>query len=207
MSREQYPTGGDVEAFLAQAGLTSGGLDVNGAAQAGREAFESATDRRFLAVAGMREFDPPVAASGVLELGTDLLSVTSVTYGGVTWTAGTEYRLLPANAAAEGRPYRCLALNRRWAAPLPFSLQGAIQITGSWGYGARIPEEVWEAMRATAALTLLPAISRGLTGGLVSWSDADVHEQYGEDPLSTLTSVWGTIRDSAVTRYRRVAVG
>lgn len=207
MARDLYPTGGDVGQFLTDSKLKHAGLDLGSAALLGREVVERETDRVFLAVSATREFDPPVGNNGVLDLGVDLVSLSSLTYGGTAWTAGTDYRLQPVNATVEGKPFSMIRFNRRWQSPLPFSQQGSLVITGLWGYSAKIPEDVWQAMRAAAAVTLLPAISFGLTRGLVSWSDEDTTENYGKDPLGNLAATWGAIRSGAIARYKRVAVG
>lgn len=201
MARENYPTGNDVAALLSDAGLTYSGLDANSAALAGRERVESETGRVFLAVAGTRVFDPPTGWNGVLDLGADLLSLTSISYDGTAFAAGTDYRLVGS------APHSLIRFARRWSAPLPFSLMDSVSIVGVWGYGTSLPEEVWQAMRAAAVLSLLPAIERGLTGGLIEWADEDTREKYGDDPLGTLAAGWQSSVDGVLSRYRRVAVG
>lgn len=53
------------------------------------------------------------------------------------WTVGTEVFLEPANAAADGYPYRGLSVVRRWAS-FPVH-ERAVRVTGSFGWAATPP--------------------------------------------------------------------
>lgn len=208
MPRSAYPTADDLLGFLEGAGLTvSDTLQdyLETAAEAGRQAIEHATGRVFLAVTETRSFDPPVSRNGVLDLQADLLSLSGVSYNGSAFTAGTDYRLLPGNRAA-GQPYSALSFLRRWASPLPFSLQGSLSLTGVWGYSEQIPDDVWLAMCAAGAAQLVPQISLGLRKGLIRWSEKDRSEQYGT-ANSELGDRWQAMQNGVIARYKRVAVG
>jgi hypothetical protein len=56
-----------------------------------------------------------------------------------------------------------------------------IKITGTWGYAATIPQDVWKAVAAKAAGELATLNAMTAQGRLVSWTDLDVSENYGTE--------------------------
>lgn len=201
-----YPTAADLQAFLEAAGLTTTGLDLATAVQAGRQRFERETGRRMLAVTQTRTFDPPTNPTGTLNLRADLVLASSVSVAGVA-LAATEYQFLPHNAVTDGQPFTMIRFQRRWYGPLEWSQLGTVSITGSWGFAAAIPDDAWTAMLQAAALDRLPQIGTALSEGLISWKEADVEERYGDNPLSGLSAEWKSGYAAAATRYRKVQVG
>ena len=93
-----------------------------------------------------------------------------------------------------------------------------ITVVGSWGYGATIPDDAWLAMLAAAGVYLHPYIAQLESGGLEMWSEADVTERYGPNPLGSLLTNWSMTlygppgpggvqgRQGVVGLYRRVAI-
>jgi hypothetical protein len=220
-AKTQYPNGEDLETFLTAAGFSStrlATLDLESGAAAGVATFEQATGRRMLAISETREFDLPEHPRAILDLRADLASLTTVAVSGTGQTLGTDVRLLPVNAADRGRPYRMLQFARRFypVATYPQPSWGAVAVTGLWGYGTTIPEDAWLAMLALGALQLHPLLAQAELGGLESWTEGDVTERYGSDPLGSLRVNWTTIaygaeklmgRGGIVGLYRDVAWG
>jgi len=212
--KNAYPVSADLSAFLSAAfstrtGLTIGSFDLATAVVAGIDRFETETGRVMLATGtSARSFDPPTGGRQVLDLGEDLAAITSVVAQGVTQVALSDYRALPQNAPARGRPYNRLQLTQRYYAPLYPGLWNSVVVTGNWGFSATgIAEDAWLAMVAAGALWLLPEIVTQTTGGMTSWTEASVTEQYGPKPFDALREQWDGLFERARDRYRRVEVG
>lgn len=62
----------------------------------------------------------------------------------VTWAA-TDYILEPWNAAALGKPYQSIAVNPSQGRYYFPALPKSIEIVGTWGYSATVPEPITEA--------------------------------------------------------------
>jgi len=218
MGKAAYPTPAELETSLLAAGLSQeliDLLDLTTAALAGRQTFEGLTGRRMLATTQTREYDPcRVSPRGVLDLRADLVTATSVTYGTQAFTVGTDVRMAPLNAADDGRPYGWLEFGawRFYRFSYGYPLPTLITVVGSWGYGATIPENAWMAMLYEAALSLFPQITMFIAGGMVGWSEADMSEQYGQDPFGfyrrNLQMVLGSVDVPGVVNiYRRPVMG
>ncbi len=221
MARSQYPTGDDLQAFLLSAGfsatfLSALNLDYQRFADVGRDDFESKVGRRMLATSETRTFPPPLSPRGILDLADDLASASTVTYNAVTLTTGTQYLLLPQNAAGRGRPYAQMQFLLRWITPLSFAMLSGVAITGLWGYGATIPEDAWQGMLESAALRLWPLLAQARTRGMQMWREADMAESYGPTPLQHLRDGWLLslygdeklkMLPGTINQYRRVTVG
>lgn len=212
--KSTYPSAADLSAFLdgafhTQAQLDLSSFDLATAAQAGTLRFERETGRVMLATASSaRTFDPPVGGQSMLNLGEELAEVVTVTAQGTTQVALTDYRLLPQNAGARGRPYNLLQLNQRFYPPIYPALWNSVVVTGYWGYSRTgIGEDAWMAMLAAGALWLLPEIVTQVAGGAISVSEADMTESYGAKPFDFLREQWDMLFDRALARWRRVTVG
>ncbi len=111
--------------------------------------------RRFYAVSETRYYD---ARSSSFVLVDDLLSVSELktddagdrTYG-TTW-AVTDYDLLPANAAMDGRSYWQIAAAPNGDYAFPTGVAKGVKVTGSFGYAATTPAAVEEACLFQVAL-------------------------------------------------------
>lgn len=205
-----YPTADDLQTYLEGHGMTlSAALEaqLERAISGARQDLENATGRVFLAVEGTRTFDPPVNASGVLDLGEDLVSLTSLSLSGSALTEGSDFRLERLNGAARGLPYGMVCFNQRWCRPLAASLWNAVEIGGLWGYSETVPADVWEAILARGASRLFTHIAHGNTGGLLAWKEKDRGEEYGVETWKRLKDGWQDVYTAAVSQYKRVATG
>lgn len=189
MSRSAYPTASDVITGLQAAGILTTDFPylsslAAGAAEAGKDLIERACNRRFLAGSSeARYFDPPNNGR-TLFLDFEATTVTSVTLGGSTLTLNTNYWLLPYNYSAQGVPINRIDFATIFVAPLLAGNRRSIVVTGTWGYGATIPETVWQAMIYQAQLQLLPAIREIQNTGAEDWREADVAEKFGTQSSS-----------------------
>lgn len=224
MPQAAYPTAADLEAFLIAAGFSTdfvAALDTTTFAAAGASQFEREADRRMLAVTQTREFDPySVSPNGFLDLRQDLAALTSVSWNTQSYVVGTDVRPFPLNAADDGRPYSGLTFGL-WRRFYPTSyplLPPLITVGGDWGYGTTIPDDAWIAMMAFAGLLLFPQIVQRATGGMEAWTEADMSERYGINPLQGLRMGWqavtmataGGLDDKGVRhlgKYTRYPVG
>lgn len=217
MARTAYPTAGDLQVLLTASGvlldLSAGGLiylDLEGAVTAARQQFEELTGRTFLAYSQARRYDSPVNLRGILDLRADLLSLESVTAGGTALVSGRDFVLGPANADLNGRPWSWIEFIQLFRSGLSPQIRQDIRVTGSWGYSAQVPEDVWQAILAGAAARVAPQIALGISRGLLLWREGDVMEEYGRTPGTTPlvaeAGMWVTQFGAAAARYRRVAV-
>lgn len=193
--RTQYPTGENLESFLLAAGFSETlveTLDLELYALAGWQAWERQANRKMLATTSTRRFDPRrVTPMGFLDVRADLVSVSAASFGGTTFTEDSDFYLVPTDAALKGRPFYGLTFGywrRFWSTGYPLST--LLSISGSWGYGTTIPEDAFVGMMAMAALEMAPQIALARTGGLESWTEADMTERYGAKPVETLSMGW-----------------
>lgn len=217
MAAIAYPGGGELKTRLGAHGFTvSTALEglLETAAAAGRQDVERACDQTFAAdsAATLRRFDPPTfyETGGVLlRLGRGLAAAPSaVTYtprgsSATTWVEGTDYELLPFNALADGEPYRELLIINgiRWSDPLPAVLRGAIRITGRWGWPA-LPSNIYEAMISRGLSRHWSDLVMAETGGLLSWKEGDVSEDYGVERWTSLRDAWDRDYQEVQRLYR-----
>lgn len=212
MPYDQLPTEGDLGTFLDGLKLD---LDLDllsplypGAVRAAAGEFQERTSRVLLAgAAATRTFDPPVNPNGFLSFGADLASLVSVTVGGTVYTLGSDFRLWRPDGASDDGPWWGLKFRRRWFRPLSFDEEQSVAVRGAWGYGATIPDSVFEALLEKAAATLWPHIKQQVTGGLSSYTRAGVSEAFGIETWSSLLDKWEGQTSSfekAVNRYLRV---
>lgn len=209
-----YPTAADVQVELVARGLRAltpiGAdlmLDLDTAAQVGRREFERATGRQFLAVTRTLVRDYPQGTKR-LPLNADIASSVGLTVSvsGTAKVLNTDYYLKPDNADAYGEPWTAIEF-AAFSYYLPVLPARAISITGSIGYGTTIPVEAWRAMRDVACMECLPGIQALLTGGLVSWTEAGISENYGKQPFDGAITLWTNRIEKAETRLRRVTAG
>lgn len=211
-----YPTGGDLQLYLESLALTVPAalkLRLQSLQYAAVQEFEKQCDRIFLAptATAVRYFDPPTnvphGSSNYLRV-PDLYSITSIVYTPTGGTATTlvvndDYMGYPHNAVALGRAFTAVEIfGWRWMSPLAPSYRRSIAITGRWGYGTTLPPDVREAMLALGALKAWNAATFGVTGGLGSWSEGDVKEDYGKG-WDSASDAWKAQVAQAVANYRR----
>jgi hypothetical protein len=218
---DHYPTGDDLQGFLIGSSMAlPPDQDLDGAAQAGVEYFESMTDRLpMLAASGTRLFDlPQVTPGGILDFGADLVSLTKVTIQGTEILPG-QYYLRPNDAPNRRRPYARLQLMMPYgfyanAAFPPLQYFQAISIEGLWGYGTLIPADAWRAMLRAAALDLVfggidPGDGSGpLPPFLHAWTAISRSSAtYDNTYFWKQKDEWWKVLDATVGRYQRIAVG
>lgn len=219
MAKTSYPTATNVEDFLEAGGVTTTAAQqafFAAAALAGRQIVEMRCGRQFLGSGSnaTRYFDAPTARSGRLRID-DLATLNTVTYQpagqavATTWTLNTDFWLEPDNYAVREVPITSLVLRSRWVSPLLATYRRSVIISGQWGYGTAalgFPDAVWFAMIAAGLLTQWEIFAQALTGGLLSWQEADVHEDYGVEPMKRLRSSWEDRVDQAVRLYHRAEI-
>jgi hypothetical protein len=229
MPKLAYPDSHDCERVLRSLGLFDADaldaaildLDLETAASAASRQWEEETGWiPFLADAAAvtRFFDPqgpnrqPQVVGGryVMELGTGLVTLTSVTNGigptsvGTLQTLDTDFWLSPYNADELGRPWTALEwLVQQWGA------RRSIKIIGRFGYSTTVPDDAWLAIAHRAASIALPEIATRIVGGVRKFSEAGVTEEYGDDFLTGQKGVggaWSLEWKAAVGRYRRIVL-
>lgn len=231
-----YPTGDDLRAYVASLGVIDpdeltdelDAMDPDAKVAAAREEFErrtgwtpsieDATDQT-------RYFDPPGpdglahswgawrAGGQELDLAADgpgLLSLTELRVGVSTQSDGDalveneDFFLKPYNAALNGRPFESvLFASVRGGAPR------SIRIAGRWGFGARVPEDVWQAVLHQAAFLCYPEIALAISRGLYSSKDQDHEVRYGSargPAVSEESRDWRDRFEATVSRYMRVVL-
>lgn len=106
-------------------------------------------------------YDPPEHGYTTLWLLQPWKTITTVvtgystTYAGTTQTLNTDYRVLPLNASATGKPIIAIEF-----ATYPSGGWGSIRITGIPGV-SEIPEDVWLAVRDEAMRTSIIEVMQG----------------------------------------------
>lgn len=214
MPRSSYPSGLDIKDRLESAGFTiPDKMDLEQAAADGIAEFERVARRVMLAGdSETRYFDPPGNREGIVSID-DVIGTPSVVWqpqgsSPTTWTAGTDYRLEDVNAAAKGRPYTILRLYRcgGYGDPVPLSYRGAVAVTGTFGYGATIPDDAWRAMALLGGLAVGQELFQGESGGSQSWSASAVgySESFNPQVFMSLTNGWQGQADKIVSRYKKV---
>lgn len=81
-----------------------------------------------------------------------------------TWTVATDYWLGPRNAPLRGKPYRTINRNLavgRFGFP---AWEDSIQVTGSFGYSATVPDEIRELTLAVAELYARDVMEMSIPG-------------------------------------------
>jgi hypothetical protein len=229
----RYPEAQDLTDFLADAALTASAWRLNAAVLAGIDSFEQQCQRHFLAGRFIdnrlqnpyaRTYDPPASPSlasdswgAVLDLGSfgDMQRIDTVMYtAGSTppqeYEQGTQYRPLPVNALAREKPVTSLEFLRLWWRPTPQMLWGALEITGLWGYGTRIPPAAWMAMLSAGALSLFSSQFRGagVPVGIKSWTGpGGISQTYDATMLTARLKEWGDAVTAAAQQFGRWGFG
>lgn len=81
----------------------------------------------------------------------DLVSLTSIVVDDTAWLT-SEVQLYPFNAAADGRPYWRVDVDRKASKSFPVGLQASVVITGDWGWPDTSPH--LEPVKAATLLTI-----------------------------------------------------
>jgi hypothetical protein len=183
------------------------GTDLAGNVLRAAQDFERDAGRKMIAVSDTRTFDPPSNRYGRLFTG-DMTAVTTITFATQTLVVTTDYLAQPAQNPARGLPYFWIDFFRRWGGPTPWAQREGLSITGLFGYAAQIPYDVWQAVLAKATVQMLPALMMQRSRGFKAWSEADVHQDYGEKaPALLWGGQWDLLYQTAVARYKNAGLG
>ena len=213
--RLAYPTGAEISAELTAHGITVSANQANlldGKALAGRLEFERDCHRVFLGKGSTeeRKFDPPTVDSGRLYI-EDLASVSTVKFkplnsATITYDIDDDFFTLPENYSELGVPITAIEFSRRWVAPTRRYLRRSILITGEWGYATAangFPELAWQAMLAAGLGNAWAMVTHNETGGLLSWKEGEITEDFGVFPWSRLLDAWRKTYTNGLKLYRR----
>jgi hypothetical protein len=130
-----------------------------------------------------RIFDPP--DSRLLTFGGGLISVTTFTVDSVAQVSGTDYWLWPTDAPIHGKPYYGVQF-----ASVCTGLPATVSINGRWGYKLScetplVPQDVFDAVCAWAAVACLPTILRlGGQSAVTEEKQGDVSTRYADPTVS-----------------------
>lgn len=205
-----YPTSADLIRFLYGAGLVddpttptgraaASVIDYAGAVGAARSEFERRTGRTYRAAAATRTYDTPTDSAGMLDLESDWATITAITRDGDTLDEGDDYRLRP----LEGPPYRFVEFVATIMDPLPWSSRAALVVTGTRGSAATVPDDVFAAVLARAALRLAPLFHGQLTQGAQSIKQDDASITYaGDVALGAVGGQWAADWAQCVEDYQ-----
>lgn len=209
-----WPTTTELTARLSQMGVTLPAAFDSSSQQSAIDAITtivtSVTKRTFVAFAGVKYFDG--TGTGEIEID-EYISFTDVQLVGYLSAPA----LSMANVygpAEEQKPNTRLmifqgslpALGRIWLDSFPRGRRN-IKVTGTWGYGATIPVDLWEAVLDAAADRLARRKTYSTAGLLGSIRDDDVTLQYGGtagmgEAAITALSPYGELM-AALKKYKR----
>ncbi len=77
-----------------------------------------------------------------------------------------------------------------------------VKVTGTFGYGATVPVDVWNAVLQKAAASIAASNSLSAQGKLSKWVDGDVSEDYGAQMPGEVAGWLNDFKETA-RRYRR----
>lgn len=225
-----YPTSANVLELLPStiaAGVPS--FESDAAIDSAISEFENQTGwRPFLSndVAEERILPAPDYRTGrsILKLPQGAIEVTEVEVDlnesgvGTVLTVEREYHLEPTGADDDNRPFTRIVFGRFgpdfqgtyiisdaiYARQSAFA--GKCKVTAKWGFCLEIPAEVYLAIARKAAGDILAGARTRLSGGMVSWEEGDVKENYGSGSSSIDTTIneWNTKFQNIVAKYARL---
>ena len=190
--------------------------------------FENATGWRPFMSTGVDEariLSAPDYRTGrsVLKLTQGAVSVTEVEVDlndsgvGTVLVAETEYNLEPTGADDDNKPFTrivfgrfgpdfsgtSLIVNANYARTSAFA--GKVRVTAKWGYCLVPPADAYLAVLHKAASMLLAGSRARLTGGINSWTEADIKEDWGgsNNPVDSTMSAWDREFATVVAKYQR----
>lgn len=220
MSRTTYPQDSDIQSFVTNAGLVvPSGFTFTGYGAAASAEWEERTGwQPFLqdASATARIYNPPgdrptnrdwqnnqYGGARILNLYAGIANaaaLTSVVCSGVTKVNGVDFFMAPINAPNIGRPYTRIEF------VYPFwGLQNCITVTAQWGWGAILPEDVWQAVLRIGARIA----AEDMLEGTVSTPDTIKvgDEMIKQDQYDTLSQTWAKAVSRTIKRYMFTGVG
>ncbi len=199
-------------------------INVNDLIAMALSEFEEATGYwPFIAGSESTERDFAHPDSNILDLGSGLVSLDSLTINGQAYTLNQQFTLKPQNAASNGKPYTYIDFGRHhYGGGYPGLYDGGysawggsnsqpIAVTGVWGFclPSAVPAQVIQALIRKAAAIIGPEASLAISGGLALKKVDNVETRYsaGSDsgPLSAQIAMWNAVFDRTAMQYRRVS--
>ena len=114
----------------------------------------------------------------------------------------SDFLLMPLDAPKRGRPYEWIEFSKQ-------SISGAdfIEIDGRWGYSESFPDDVWHCILKLAAISVVIMDGHAFSGGVKSWSEEGVKEEYSDAPFGSLIKLWKDEVDQTMGHYLRFKIG
>lgn len=157
--------------------------------------INSQTGTQFEATTETRYFDTP--EGDTLWLDKDLLTITALTNGDGTSITSASYKLLPLNAspkyAIKLLPSSCLS----WQLATAGDKEGAITVTGTWGFSATPPADIVQCALSIASNVYQRRTGQPANDGPVTITAAGVVIQ----PRDV-----GPVEASIIANYRKVGL-
>lgn len=182
-TRTEYPEESDVRAWLLSADLTIPQIDLmapmfRGACETSRTSFERGTGRRFKAETKTLLMAGPMNGRVLYALPEDLVSLSGagIVLDGTTLVEDQDFDLVQDGVTSPH--YSRVLFRGSWAYIPTRASHLGLSITGSWGYAATIPGDVWDAILSGAVLELIQQMRRVLVGDLVQTRQGSSEEVY-----------------------------
>lgn len=163
--KSAWPTSEEVLAILGTTGLNFQALTpalVDNAVAAAVTHLESKSGYRPFLSDGLQTTRDFILTDNILTLDGGLLEPTSLIVGTIEYSMvndlGLYFHLRPDNAPARNLPFTYIVFVGYW---FTAGLYGPmdVQVTGAWGFGKTIPDEVWNAVLMSAAARLLSLLA------------------------------------------------
>ncbi len=210
-----WATSFDIYRMLTAAGIAENGLnqfqqaiDFNTALATAQKHIERETMfEPFLATASSSlTFDPWEVKYNserlLLQLPGGLASNHPVTIvaNSQTLTQDSDYWMMSQRAIAAGKPFYAIEFLHPPSGP-----RKSLVITGYWGYSDVLPDYIFRAHVQLTCVQIAPEIAQALSGGLISWKEADTEEAYGADRLKVAVAGWNDAANKAINLCRKTS--
>ena len=216
MPKAGYPVGVDIQGLYEGGNLIAdatvapySSIPWDAHAAAAVAEFETRTGRTWIASAQTRSFDPPAGPRGYVSFGADLVSATSVVLAGQALVANQDYFLGPPNADLDGKPFGWIELANTYPLPYIALQRRSLVISGLWGVGTTIPDDVFDAVTGYGAALAAPEVSATISGGFFERRIGDSLKRFGGTenvgPLAQQVDLWKAVFDGVATHKPRVA--
>ncbi len=202
-----WPTGAQVIDFLAKANLKPALLQASDDAMTMRlnavaALIEQKAKRNFLQTASgvLRRFDGSGVQEQEVDDYVDVTKIEIVQFGAVQGLEVTDFLEHKAEHYPKTRIYMRQGTRPFWG---NFFLDrfpegyANIEVTGTWGYGAEIPQDVWFANLLLVATSIMDMEGIQPQGSVLNWKEGDVSETFYPRPPSDAAGwekfAWNTI--------------
>ena len=220
------PASSDVQALLTAAGLWNSAYSglTSGYIAGAILQFQTDTGRIPFITSGSDSvlyFNPPGDTSQqyantvrggekILELSVPFVSISAIATGvtadspaGAPVDIARTVEFGPDNYSIKGLPIEWIRFSFQvWGGA------GSIMITGHAGSYTDWPADAFQAVTAKAAADLLTTVLGQITGGITSWTEGDVKEDFGNGKtIELMRNLYQSMYDKCVDRYRFFRVG